>query len=415
MRIRLKYFFLCLTCILYMGNVYGQKKDISAAKDILKSGKNLDAAQQSMEKLLADSANRQNKKIWVVLYDVLRKEYEDGNEKLYLKEQFDTTDLFMKTKRLFEVANSLDSLEMLSNKDDNGKAKFKFRDDHAAYLNMIRPNLYNGGLFFINKQNYKDAYNFLTDYINTARQPLFEKYKYSDKDRRLPIAAYWAVYCGYKMKDPMATLHHSYLALKDTAHYVYMLQYLAETYRLEGDTTRYFSTLKEGFSKYPSFPYFFPRLVDYDVKRGDYKTALATTNEALSKNPKSLIYRFTKSTLLLNTQQYKACILICDSILEETKAVPRDSLRPRRAVTGSYLNAGLAYFNQAVELDKKVSPTRQDRQRMLECYRKALPYLVHYRELVPDDKSKWGFPLYTIYLNLNMGKEFDEIDQLLEK
>ena len=194
-----------------------------------------------------------------------------------------------------------------------------------------------------------------------------------------------------------------------------MLQYLAETYRLEGDTTRYFSTLKEGFSKYPSFPYFFPRLVDYDVKRGDYKTALATTNEALSKNPKSLIYRFTKSTLLLNTQQYKACILICDSILEETKAVPKDSLRPHRAVTGSYLNAGLAYFNQAVELDKKVSPTRQDRQRMLECYRKALPYLVHYRELVPDDKSKWGFPLYTIYLNLNMGKEFDEIDQLLEK
>ena len=29
--------------------------------------------------------------------------------------------------------------------------------------------------------------------------------------------------------------------------------------------------------------------------------------------------------------------------------------------------------------------------------------------------SKWAFPLYTIYLNLNMGKEFDEIDKIMKK
>ena len=35
-----------------------------------------------------------------------------------------------------------------------------------------------------------------------------------------------------------------------------------------------------------------------------------------------------------------------------------------------------------------------------------------YRTLVPEAKSKWLAPLYTIYLNLNMGKEFDEIDKI---
>ena len=35
-----------------------------------------------------------------------------------------------------------------------------------------------------------------------------------------------------------------------------------------------------------------------------------------------------------------------------------------------------------------------------------------YRELEPTVKSKWLAPLYTIYLNLNMGKEFDEIDKI---
>lgn len=34
-----------------------------------------------------------------------------------------------------------------------------------------------------------------------------------------------------------------------------------------------------------------------------------------------------------------------------------------------------------------------------------------YRKLAPNEKDKWVPILYTIYLNLNMGKEFDEIDR----
>jgi hypothetical protein len=37
------------------------------------------------------------------------------------------------------------------------------------------------------------------------------------------------------------------------------------------------------------------------------------------------------------------------------------------------------------------------------------------RELSPDDIDRWGKPLYRIYLNLNMGEKFEEIDELLEK
>ena len=31
---------------------------------------------------------------------------------------------------------------------------------------------------------------------------------------------------------------------------------------------------------------------------------------------------------------------------------------------------------------------------------------------MPESKEKWLSPLYTIYLNLNMGKEFDAIDKI---
>jgi hypothetical protein len=45
-------------------------------------------------------------------------------------------------------------------------------------------------------------------------------------------------------------------------------------------------------------------------------------------------------------------------------------------------------------------------------YEKSRPYLERYRQLAPDMMRKWSAPLYTIYFNLNMGKEFDEIDKL---
>ena len=36
------------------------------------------------------------------------------------------------------------------------------------------------------------------------------------------------------------------------------------------------------------------------------------------------------------------------------------------------------------------------------------------RQLQPDKQERWLSPLYRIYLNLNLGKEFDEIDALMK-
>ena len=49
---------------------------------------------------------------------------------------------------------------------------------------------------------------------------------------------------------------------------------------------------------------------------------------------------------------------------------------------------------------------------MVQLYEKSRPYLEQYRQLAPTRADKWSLPLYMIYLNLNMGKEFDEIDKI---
>lgn len=379
-----------------------QKKEIQTAKDQVKAGKNLDQAAASMKKLLADSANRTNRKIWTIYFDAVRKQYEQGNEKLYLKQKYDTAQLFNYTRQLFEVAFQYDSVETAP--DKKGRRDFEFRKGHSDYLAHIRSNLYNGGIWFLNKKKYPDAYKFFDCYIECASQPMFKQRNYGEKDKHLPTAAYYAVYSGYKMKDPKATLHHSYEALKDTVHYNYMLQYLAETYMLEKDTARYVASLKEGFKRVPTFPYFFPRLVEYYVVRNQLDSAMTVVNEALTIVPDSDVYLTAKSNLLLEQGKLKECIEVSKKVIEVNQKL-----------SDPYYNAGICYFNLAVEQDKNSHNSRKVKEQVEENYKKALPYLVKYREMEPKEQGKWAFPLYTIYLNLNMGKEFDEIDKVMKQ
>jgi len=387
--------FICLPLI-----AWGQKKTMTQVKDYIKSGKNLDKAEKLMTDLLNDSSSRGNEKIWLLLFESQRKQYDQGNEKLYLKEKYDTTALFLVGKRMFDTLEGLDSLDRLP--DARGKVKLKYRDRSAELLNIYRPNLFNGGVFFMKKHDFSRAYDFFDTYINSAVKPMFARYQYAERDKRLPEAAYWASYCGYKLEKPQLILRHTYQALKDSVHLPYMLQYLAETYKLEKDTARYVQTLKDGFSKYPKFPFFFPRLIDYYSHIGAYDEAMKSCDEALQTDSVNTLFRYAKSSLLLTMGRYKQSFAISKALIAEN-----DTL------ADAYLNAGLALFDQAVELDKKTQSGSKKYNQILELYRKAMPYLEKYRAMAPDQKDKWALPLYTIYLNLNMGKQFDEIDKLI--
>lgn len=387
--------FICLPLI-----AWGQKKTMTQVKDYIKSGKNLDKAEKLMTDLLNDSSSRGNEKVWLLLFESQRKQYDQGNEKLYLKEKYDTTALFLVGKRMFDTLEGLDSLDRLP--DARGKVKLKYRDRSAELLNIYRPNLFNGGVFFMKKHDFSRAYDFFDTYINCAVKPMFARYQYAERDKRLPEAAYWASYCGYKLEKPQLTLRHTYQALKDSVHLPYMLQYLAETYKLEKDTARYVQTLKDGFSKYPKFPFFFPRLIDYYSHIGAYDEAMKSCDEALQTDSVNTLFRYAKSSLLLTMGRYKQSFAISKALIAEN-----DTL------ADAYLNAGLALFDQAVELDKKTQSGSKKYNQILELYRKAMPYLEKYRAMAPDQKDKWALPLYTIYLNLNMGKQFDEIDKLI--
>ena len=85
---------LLTTLLLPLTPVSAQKRQMAEAENYLRSGKNYDKAEQLMTKLLKDSANQQNPRIYNLWLQAVEKQYDDLNERMYKHQSIDTTQLF---------------------------------------------------------------------------------------------------------------------------------------------------------------------------------------------------------------------------------------------------------------------------------------------------------------------------------
>ena len=383
--------------------VAAQRKTIDQAQTFIKSGKNLDRAEKLMTDLLKDSANRQNKKVWTTLIDAVKMQYDQGNQKLYLKQKYDTAALFNNANKLLDFCLKFDSIETIP--DKKGKVNIKYRDKHAEMLNAVRPNIYNGASFYLRKLDFKNAWMFYEAYIECANKPMFANYKYLETDTLMEKAAYRALYCAYRMGSLEKTLKYQQLAEKDTTYLENIIEYVAEMQFQSKDTIAYVNTLKRGFDIAPKNTFFFPRLVDYYNLKEETDSAWVFIENALESDSTNVLAVFAKSSALLNAKLYDECIEVTSKLIALNDSMPE-----------AYCNMGLAYYNQALMLEEKQMKekrrTKKQKAAVNALFEKSLPYMEKFRQMAPEQQTKWLPALYTIYFNLNMGKEFDEIEQL---
>lgn len=377
------------------------RTDIDKAKTYIKSGKDFDKAEKLMTELLKDSANHDNIKIYTTWYESVLGQYNAANEKLYLKQKYDTAAFYNLTRHLQEVAVELDALDVRP--DKKGRVRPSHRAENAAQLNPLRINIYYGGTWSVRKGDYQKGYTYFSDYLEAANLPLFEAYHYQQKDSLLPTAAYWATLCGFRMQDAERTLKYSRLALKDSAKATFTLQYMCEAYQWQKNDSAYFRTLSEGYERFPEYPYFFPRLADHYAAQGQYGKVLSLADRGLDISPSNTLFLLAKSVALLNLDQYDECIETSRNLMELNDSLPEP-----------YFNIATSYLNQALAIEQEHEP-RKNRLRLQKLYREARPFMEDYRRMAPDDKKRWAPALYRIYLNLNLGKQFEEIDRLMRK
>jgi len=392
-----KYMFFAICGLLMSATVCAQRKQIGEARTILKSGKNLEQAEKLMTDLLKDKANEENTRIYDIWLQAVEKQYLALNEKMYIKEKVDTIKFFDLAKRMFVVAERLDSID--AKPDKNGKVDPEYRKSNAAKMQGYRPNIYYGGAHHLKKGDFKTAFGFFEMYLDCDRQPLFTGYDFMYNDPKMGEVAYWATYCGYRMNDPVLVLRHASTAQRDEQKLEYTLQYMAEAWERLEDDSMYTATLWQGFKKYPKSNYFFPRLMDNYNRRGNYEMADSVVNEALKTDSLNELYLFAKSTVMLNLKKYGDCLKFSDQLIALNPNLP-----------DIYYNGGIACLNIAQRMD-----SRKHKKQIKKMYERARPYMEKYREMAPDEKDKWAPALYRIYFNLNMGKQFDEVDKLLKR
>lgn len=393
----MKYVFFAVCGLMMSATCCAQRKQIGDARTILKSGKNIEQAEKLMTDLLKDKANEENTRIYDIWLQAVEKQYLALNEKMYIKEKVDTTKFFDLAKRMFVVAERLDSID--AKPDKNGKSNPEYRKENAAKMQGYRPNIYYGGAHHLKKGDFKTAFDFFEMYLDCDRQPLFTGYDFMYKDPKMGEVAYWATYCGYRMNDPVLVLRHASTAQRDEQKLEYTLQYMAEAWEKLEDDSMYTATLWQGFKKYPKSNYFFPRLMDNYNRRGNYVMADSVVNEALKTDTLNELFLFAKSMVMLNLKKYGDCLKFSDQLI---------ALNPNLA--DIYYNGGIACLNIAQRMD-----SRKYKKQIKKMYERARPYMEKYREMAPDEKDKWAPALYRIYFNLNMGKQFDEIDKILRK
>ena len=140
-----------------------------------------------------------------MLADAVRMQYEQGNEKLYLKQKSDTAALFLTCQRMFLVYEGMDSVDAMP--DDKGRVKLKYRKRNSEYLDGLRRNLYNGAIEMLEKVIDKDPFNVDNWILISSLQLMADKYSDS------ATSAEYAIAIDDKQADAYMNLGNSFFKM----------------------------------------------------------------------------------------------------------------------------------------------------------------------------------------------------------
>lgn len=365
------------------------KNDLATVKGTLKSGKNLEKSEATVRKYLADTLFRyENVRLQHTLCDVLKRAYEVGNEKMYLRQKTDTVCLVQTGKRMFRAYECLDSLDSLP------------RKRNADYLLPYRTNIFMGGIFFMRRRAWTEAWECFEIYLQCPRQSLFAYHHLPENDSTTYRVAFLSLITAHRLDSlPLALRYADKAVQSRQSEKAYEI--LSEMSLAHGDTLSAHRYLSQGFQHFKCSPYFYPHLLNLLCSQGQYLEALQVSDTALTADSLNATFLQGKHLVLMNLQRYN------EAIEWGNKAIAvNDSLDT------PYYNIGYIYYQRSQRaLNKLSKPYRQRLREAQKHFRSLLPYIERYRQLRPDDSKRWRPILYDAYLNLNMGKEFSEIDK----
>lgn len=381
---------------------------IRQAKEAIKKKQNLEATAKN---LLAEAAKPETKhadrvECYILAAECWKRVNDAENMKLYLKQKYDTTKFFSSIRQMFELLETADSLETVP--DEKGRVRIRNRRSSHDRLLPYRKNILAGGNWYFRKAQMNEALSFFETYIDAAESPIFEADDFLQTDTMMPGVGYLAVHAANLSQKPDAVIKYCPLALSAGIRNYIVQEFLTKAWVAKGDTARYMEEMWEGLHKYPEHTYFYSHLIDRLMEKQNYERGLAVTDSMIAWSDTVPLFHYAKSLLLLKLHRDEDAIKAAD-----------DCLALDSNYVDAYYNKGIASLNLALIYaetactDLTNPQCKRDREIIRSLYELARHPMERVRQLQPENKERWAAPLYRIYLHLNMGKEFDEMDKLL--
>ena len=327
------------------------------------------------------------------------------NEKIYLKRAYDTAVYYNSIYKTYQYLFQCDSVERLA----MGSRKPSHAKSSRKLLLYYRRNLLNACRHYMHTRNYSEAYRYLDLYVSSAHNSLLAADSLHVYDTAYVKAAYWATTSAYRIGNYQGVIRHAQDALRYPKHREYVQEYLCRSYQAINDTVGMVGALRRGATYYPDYYYFYTNLLAYYQQHTDYESALRCSQLMIDYDPRQLVFWYGKASTYLLMRDYKNCIRHADvALLIDSTHVE------------SNFACGVAYCALARQENTRMKSCavgsadyRRCRENMLSCYANARKPLETMRALCPDAVTRWAPLLYQVYLNLNMGHEFDEMDKLM--
>lgn len=364
----------------------------------------LAALNDAEKKLLAalprtDLSEKEKASIYLVAAQLQESKNSIENRKAYLKQKYDTVTFFSTLYNMYEHLRLCDSIDAIPH---NEHVNPKFDKKTRALRLKHKQNILNGGKYYLSKTKYEECYRYLDAFCTYA--------ECNPTDTVLLRTSYTAALCGYLTSHHDWTLKYVEDGMKAAIpeHKPILLEYKVWTYLVLKDEEAAIREMKRGIQNYPSHDYFFVNLIDVYYSERKFDEGLALTDSLIQLNSEKPLYWYTKCKLELAENDYHKCIEYADS------AIVRDD-----KYVDAYYNKGISYLNLALieheSACRDVGDPKcmEDRQRVLDLYEQSRLCMEMVRKLQPDKTDRWANPLYRIYMNLNMGAEFEEIDKIL--
>lgn len=396
------------------------KKAITEAKKIVKEAKkNVDSenpnffqAQKLIEGAMQNEYIKDWDQTWVTAANIYYTLFKNEHSKtIMIGQKYDTLGMYTNLCKWIDCAVIADSIQQIP--DSKGKTKNEVRKNIVPDIVGYSDNLFVGGSNYLKDGNYEKAFWLFDRYlslvdIDILTEPMNQDNGFNENRSKF---SFYTAYAALNMKDWENCIKYAKMALDDETNGVSAMQLICVSYEGLGDTVKWIESLKEGLMKYPTEESYYSSLLRYYSEKNDMQELERFAREMIEKDPQRATNYYVLGFISQQNKDY-------DKAIENFKlAIEKD-----KTLGDAYNFLCLCYLYKAEEIEQKnikvdsrSAAGKKIQAEITDLYKQTIPYYEQYRTVKPDDVSKWGMGLYGVYYRLNMTKEFNEIEKLLQE